>query len=66
MTRIEEIKQAVNLLPSDEYSQFRQWFLEKDWKSWDRQLKADSASGKLDFLCSEASQEKDAGRLKEL
>jgi hypothetical protein len=66
MTRIEEIEQAVNSLPSDEYCKFRQWFLEKDWTGWDSQLKADGDAGKLDFLCREAIEEKKAGRLKEL
>jgi len=52
--RIEEIKNAIVSLPSDEYRQFRDWFLERDWEQWDKQIQADSESGKLDFLVDEA------------
>jgi hypothetical protein len=31
MTRIEEIENAVASLPVEEYRQFREWFLERDW-----------------------------------
>jgi hypothetical protein len=66
MTRIEEIEQAVSSLPVDEYNQFRQWFIERDWTDWDSQIEADGAAGKLDFLCREALEEKKAGKLKAL
>jgi hypothetical protein len=66
MTRIEEIEHAVSSLPSDEYNKFRQWFLERDWTDWDRQLEADGTAGKLDFLCREAMEENKAGKLKAL
>jgi hypothetical protein len=66
MSRIEEIEKAVNSLSSDEYSKFRQWFFERDWSDWDRQLKSDDDAGKLDFLCREALEEKNAGKLKGL
>lgn len=36
----------------------------KDWDKWDKQIEADSKSGKLDFLIAEAKKEK--GKLKEL
>ena len=38
----------------------------KDWDKWDRQIEADSKSGKLDFLIAEALEEKEKGTLKEL
>ena len=41
-----------------DYLQFRQWFNELDWAKWDRQIEADSESGKLDFLIAEARKEK--------
>ncbi len=58
MTRIEEIEHAVGSLSAEEYRKFRQWFLERDWSDWDQQLEDDVASGKLDFLCREALDEK--------
>ena len=63
MTGLEEIEMAVEALPEKEYSRFRQWFLERDWERWDRQIEADSASGKLDFLIREAREAKDTGKL---
>ena len=66
MTRIEEIENAVTSLPVEEYRQFRDWFLERDWAQWDRQIQADSESGKLDFLVKEAMEEKSRGNLRNL
>jgi len=66
MTRIEEIENAVASLPVEEYRQFREWFLERDWTQWDKQIEADSKSGKLDFLVKEALEEKNQGNLREL
>ena len=54
MTRLEELALAIESLPESEYSQFRRWFLERDWEKWDRQIEADSTSGKLNFLVEEA------------
>ncbi|OGP54216.1 MAG: hypothetical protein A2Y65_05980, partial [Deltaproteobacteria bacterium RBG_13_52_11] len=48
------IKKAIDALPEDDYAQLRQWFSEKDWRKWDREIEADSGSGKLDFLVREA------------
>ncbi|MCY3024017.1 MAG: hypothetical protein NTW87_33985 [Planctomycetota bacterium] len=39
-------------------------YARKDWEEWDRQIKADSAAGKLDFLVEEALAEKRTGRLR--
>jgi len=66
MTRVEEIQSAIESLSSEEYAQLRQWFSEKDWERWDRQIEKDAESGKLDFLIEEALEEKKQGRLKEL
>ena len=66
MTRIEEIEKAVASLPAEEYRRFREWFLELDWAQWDKQIQADSESGKLDFLVKEAIDEKNRGKLRDL
>jgi hypothetical protein len=66
MMRIEEIENAVASLPTEEYRQFRNWFLERDWAQWDKKIKADSKSGKLDFLVKEALEEKIQGNLRDL
>ena len=66
MTGIEEIEKAVASLPVEEYRQFREWFLERDWAQWDKQIQADSESGKSDFLVKEAMDEKILGKLRDL
>jgi len=66
MSNVEEIKVAIEALPEADYVQLRKWFSEKDWGRWDKQIQADSKSGKLDFLIAEAIEEKGKGTLKEL
>jgi len=66
ITRVEEIQVAIESLPYQEYIRLRQWFSERDWGKWDRQIEVDSESGKLEFLIEEALNEKAKGILKEL
>jgi hypothetical protein len=66
MSKIEEIEAAIESLSEEEYVRLRKWFSEKDWEKWDRQIEADSKSGKLDFLIREAFDEKAKGKLKGL
>ncbi len=63
---IEEIQVAIESLPPDQYVRLRQWFSERDWEQWDRQIEADVKAGKLDFLIKEALAEKARGNLREL
>ncbi len=66
MTKIEELEMAVTSLQEEEYSQFRRWFLNRDWEKWDREIEADSESGRLDFLLQEAADAKKSNKLKDL
>jgi hypothetical protein len=66
MTKLREIELAIDSLPEEEYGEFRRWFLERDWTKWDRQIEADSASGRLDFLITEAQDAKAKATLKPL
>jgi hypothetical protein len=65
MSKVEEIEAAIESLSEEEYFRIRKWFSEKDWEKWDNRIKADSESGKLDFLIKEAIDEKAKGKLKE-
>jgi len=58
MTKAEEIKGAIEALPEKEYARLRRWFAEMDWHKWDKQIEADSAAEKLDFLIEEAADAK--------
>ena len=66
MTRVEAIQSAIVSLPPEEYAYLRQWFAARDWEQWDKQIEADTASGKLDFLITEAMAEKARGQLRNL
>lgn len=66
MTRVEELESAIDALSADEYSALRDWFWERDWAKWDRQIEADAASGKLDSLVREARDAKARGTLRAL
>ena len=66
MSKIEELKTDIERLSSEEAAELFRWLSEKEWKSWDREMEADSQAGRLDFLLREARQEKARGTLKEL
>jgi len=66
MSRVDELKTAIEELPDEEYIELRKWFSEKDWKKWDEKIYKDSESGKLDFLVKEAMDDKKRGKLKDL
>jgi hypothetical protein len=63
---VESIQSAILSLSPEEYAQLRQWFAERDWEQWDKQIEEDSASGKLDFLIEEAMTEKAKGKLRNI
>ncbi len=63
---IEDIQAVIESLPPEQYARLRDWFTERDWELWDRQIKADAEAGKLDFLIEEALTEKARGHLRPL
>jgi len=66
VSKVDEIKGAIESLPEEEYALLRHWFSEKDWQKWDRQFEVDAKSGKLDFLVKESFEAKKRGKLKNL
>jgi hypothetical protein len=66
MSDLEDIEQKIQRLPPDELAKFRAWFTEFDHLLWDRQLEADSKSGKLGRLASEALADYKAGKASEI
>jgi len=66
MSRIEQILCSIESLSDQEFARLRDWFAERDWERWDKQIEKDSEAGKLDFLIKEALDEKEKGKLKEL
>ena len=66
MTDVEQIEQQIEHLDDQAFARLRLWFLEYDHARWDRQVEADSAAGKLDFLAEEARAEHRAGKTRPL
>lgn len=55
MTSVQEIQEAIRVLPSDDFARLRSWISELDWDRWDQQIEADAEAGKLDFLADQAA-----------
>ena len=66
MSKVDELKKEIERLPKEEFTQLVRWLSEKNWERWDKEIEADSAAGKLDFLMREALGEKGKGTLKDL
>ncbi len=66
MSKIDELRADIERLPSEELAELFRWLSEKEWESWDRELEADSQSGRLDFLVREAHEENAKWTLKEM
>jgi len=66
MLALEDIEKEILILPKKDFSNLRTWFYEKDREMWDKEIEADSISGKLDFLIDEAISEKHTDQLKDL
>ena len=62
MSDVEQIERQIQSLDDQAFARLRQWFIEYDHARWDRQIEADSAAGKLDFLADEALAEHRAGK----
>jgi hypothetical protein len=66
MKSVEELERAIRELPPEQFAELRRWFAELDAPLWDRQLEVDAASGRLDSLVEEASDDYRAGRTRPL
>jgi hypothetical protein len=66
MTDIERIEEQIKNLDDQGFARLRLWFIEYDHARWDRQIEADAASGKLDFLAEEALEEHRLGKTRPL
>ena len=66
MLQLEQIQTGIESLAETDFVRLRNWFAQKDWERWDRQLAADVAAGKLDFLRQEALAAKAQGKLRDL
>jgi hypothetical protein len=54
MSTVDEIRQAIEQLPSGDFWELSKWVVGQRNEEWDRQLDGDAASGRLEFLVAEA------------
>jgi hypothetical protein len=66
VSNVEALQSAIASLAPEEYARLREWFIERDWAQWDKQIEEDAQAGKLDFLIAEAMAEKAQGQLRDL
>ena len=66
MMKVEQLQTEIEALPDKDFARLRKWFAERDWEQWDRQLEADVAAGKLDFMIEEAKAAKAQGKLRDI
>ena len=66
MPTVSEIKQSILNLSEAEYAEIIEWLYEQEEEKWDRQIEADAAAGKLDFLKAQALAAKQNGTLSDL
>jgi hypothetical protein len=62
MSTVDEIEASIRQLTPAERACFRAWFAEFDAADWDRQIEADLAAGRLDWIVDEAIKDLDSGR----
>ena len=62
MSKVEEIKRAIEQLPKKEFWDLSDWVIQRHMKEWDRQIEGDIRAGKLDKFAEEALQEDREGK----
>ncbi len=66
MSNLTEIENAVQSLPAQDLSAFREWFARFDAEIWDRQFESDVKDGKLDALADQAVKDLQDGKCTDL
>jgi hypothetical protein len=66
MSKMDDLKAEIERLPREEFAEIYRWLSEKDWERWDKEIEADSQTGRINFLEREAEEEKAKGTLKDL
>lgn len=66
MTEIEVLQEKVKSLSENEFTEFRDWFVEYEHDIWDKQIQSDFQSGKFHNLIHNAKKEYNDGKAQEL
>jgi len=66
MSEVGKLEDQVMKLSAKDLAEFRAWFSEYDAQAWDRQIEADSTSGKVDRPIQESISGYKAGKSRSL
>ncbi|MCL4833668.1 MAG: hypothetical protein KJZ86_14590 [Caldilineaceae bacterium] len=66
MTQVEEIQTRIRNLPTEDFSELREWFLQLEDELWDKQISVDFKAGKFNKLIEKARAEFAQGKAREL
>ncbi len=68
MSKVESIKKAMSELTPEEWDELEEWLVDRALEddAWDKQMKADSAAGRMDKLVAEAKDNLKHGRTRGL
>ena len=66
MNEVEELEARVYNLPIEEFTKFRDWFLQLENERWDNQIKSDFQAGKFNRLIEKAREEFAQGKARKL
>ena len=62
MSKVEEIKRAIEQLPKEDFWHLSGWVLQRHEDEWDQQIEQDIRAGKLDKFAEEALREEREGK----
>jgi len=66
MNEVEELETRVRNLPKEDFTKFRDWFIQLEDELWDQQIRADFQTGKFNRLIEKAREEFAQGKAIEL
>jgi hypothetical protein len=64
MSTVEQIEEAIQKLPREDFFRLHEWIRDRFDDEWDRQIEDDVRAGRLDTLAQEALAEHRSGRSK--
>ena len=62
MSKVEEIKRAIEQLPKEDFWNLSGWVIQRHESEWDGQIEGDIRAGKLDKFAEEALREQSEGK----
>jgi hypothetical protein len=62
VSKVEEIKRAIEKLPKEDFLSLSDWVIRRHESEWDQRIEDDIRGGKLDKFAAEALREGDEGK----